>query len=125
MDIPPHAQCSVGALSRLKISASTKFINELADVCGEAILVLGSRKAESIARDRVLSKYENSTRAEQMGDLFGGSKKESATVVNNNYYISTLDAKSFADAFGKDVITIIGGAMTGNTGLRQTMRGTI
>ena len=48
--------------SRLKISASTKFINELADVCGEAILVLGSRKAESIARDRVLSKYENSTR---------------------------------------------------------------
>jgi DNA sulfur modification protein DndC len=48
--------------SRLKISASTKFITEVVDKHGEAILVLGSRKAESIARDRVLAKYENSTR---------------------------------------------------------------
>jgi len=48
--------------SRLKINASTKFITEVADKHGEAILVLGSRKAESIARDRVLTRYENSTR---------------------------------------------------------------
>lgn len=48
--------------SRLKISASTKFITEVADKHGEAILVLGTRKAESTARDRVLTKYENSTR---------------------------------------------------------------
>ena len=48
--------------SRLKISASTKFITEIADKHGEAILVLGSRKAESNARDRVLAKYEKSTR---------------------------------------------------------------
>jgi len=48
--------------SRLKISASTKFITEIADKHGEAILVLGSRKAESNARDRVLKKYEKSTR---------------------------------------------------------------
>ncbi|MDO8291102.1 MAG: DNA phosphorothioation system sulfurtransferase DndC [Parvibaculum sp.] len=48
--------------SRLKISASTKFITEVADKHGEAILVLGSRKAESAARDKVLAKYENSTR---------------------------------------------------------------
>ena len=48
--------------SRLKISASTKFITEVADKHGEAILVLGSRKAESSARDRVLKKYESSTR---------------------------------------------------------------
>lgn len=48
--------------SRLKISASTKFITEIADKYGEAILVLGSRKAESIARDRVLARYEHSTR---------------------------------------------------------------
>jgi len=48
--------------SRLKISASTKFITELADRHGEAILVLGTRKSESNARDRVLAKYEGSTR---------------------------------------------------------------
>lgn len=48
--------------SRLKIKASTKFITEVADKHGEAILVLGTRKAESVARDRVLSRYENSTR---------------------------------------------------------------
>ena len=48
--------------SRLKISASNKFITDLANNHGEAILVLGSRKAESSARDKVLAKYENSTR---------------------------------------------------------------
>ncbi|UMR29719.1 DNA phosphorothioation system sulfurtransferase DndC [Massilia sp. MB5] len=49
--------------SRLKISASNTFITELANRAGEAILVLGTRRAESAARDRVISKYENSTRA--------------------------------------------------------------
>lgn len=49
--------------SRLKISASNTFITELANRAGEAILILGTRRAESAARDRVISKYENSTRA--------------------------------------------------------------
>ncbi|MDP2398356.1 MAG: DNA phosphorothioation system sulfurtransferase DndC [Burkholderiales bacterium] len=48
--------------SRLKISSSTRFITEVADRYGEAILVLGSRKAESAARDKVLQRYEKSTR---------------------------------------------------------------
>jgi DNA sulfur modification protein DndC len=48
--------------SRLKISASNKFITEMADSHGEAILILGSRKAESAARDKVLARYESSTR---------------------------------------------------------------
>jgi DNA sulfur modification protein DndC len=48
--------------SRLKISASTKHITQVADQYGEAILVLGSRRAESNARDRVMAKYEKSTR---------------------------------------------------------------
>ena len=48
--------------SRLKINASNTFITELANNQGEAILVLGSRKAESQARDKVLARYENSTR---------------------------------------------------------------
>ena len=48
--------------SRLKISASSRFITEVADKHGEAILVLGSRKAESAARSKVLAHYEHSTR---------------------------------------------------------------
>lgn len=49
--------------SRLKISASNIFIRDLANRAGEAILVLGTRRAESAARDKVMDKYETSTRA--------------------------------------------------------------
>ncbi|MDX1927032.1 MAG: DNA phosphorothioation system sulfurtransferase DndC [Pirellulaceae bacterium] len=47
---------------RLKISASTKFIQELSESNGEAILVLGQRRGESQARDRVMENYKGSTR---------------------------------------------------------------
>ncbi|MCX2864175.1 DNA phosphorothioation system sulfurtransferase DndC [Paucibacter sp. PLA-PC-4] len=48
---------------RLKISASTKFIQELSENNGEAILVLGQRRGESQARDKVMDHYKDSTRA--------------------------------------------------------------
>ncbi|WP_043592539.1 DNA phosphorothioation system sulfurtransferase DndC [Chromobacterium haemolyticum] len=47
---------------RLKISASTKFIQELSETNGEAILVLGQRRGESNARDKVMDTYSGSTR---------------------------------------------------------------
>lgn len=47
---------------RLKISASTKFIQELSEANGEAILVLGQRRGESQARDKVIEQYKGSTR---------------------------------------------------------------
>lgn len=47
---------------RLKISASTKFIQELSEANGEAILVLGQRRGESQARDKVIDNYKHSTR---------------------------------------------------------------
>jgi DNA sulfur modification protein DndC len=47
---------------RLKISASTKFIQDLSEANGEAILVLGQRKGESHARDKVIEQYKTSTR---------------------------------------------------------------
>jgi DNA sulfur modification protein DndC len=47
---------------RLKISASTKFIQELSEAKGEAILVLGQRRGESNARDKVMDEYHGSTR---------------------------------------------------------------
>lgn len=48
--------------SRLKISPSNKFIGELAQKNGEAILVLGTRKQESQARKAAIEKFEGSTR---------------------------------------------------------------
>ena len=47
---------------RLKISASTKFIQDLSEANGEAILVLGQRRGESQVRDRVMDTYQESTR---------------------------------------------------------------
>jgi DNA sulfur modification protein DndC len=47
---------------RLKISASTKFIQELSEANNEAILVLGQRRGESNARDKVMDQYNGSTR---------------------------------------------------------------
>lgn len=47
---------------RLKISASTKFIQQLSEANGEAILVLGQRRGESHARDKVMEQYNSSTR---------------------------------------------------------------
>ncbi|WP_186150782.1 DNA phosphorothioation system sulfurtransferase DndC [Burkholderia gladioli] len=47
---------------RLKISASTEFIQKLSETQGEAILVLGQRRGESQARDKVMDQYKGSTR---------------------------------------------------------------
>ena len=45
---------------RLKIDPSTRFITSVVQRHGEAILVLGTRKAESVARARVMDRYEKS-----------------------------------------------------------------
>lgn len=47
---------------RLKISASTNFIQELSESKGEAILVLGQRRGESQRRDKTMDQYKGSTR---------------------------------------------------------------
>ena len=46
---------------RLKISPSNSFIQNMADKNGEAILVLGTRKAESSARAASMQRFENSS----------------------------------------------------------------
>ena len=43
---------------RMKIQPSTRFINDVVQKHGEAILVLGTRKAESSVRSKVMSQYE-------------------------------------------------------------------
>lgn len=47
---------------RLKISASTKFIQDLSESSREAILVLGQRRGESQRRDKTMDQYAGSTR---------------------------------------------------------------
>ena len=44
--------------SRLKISPSNKFICEMVSTHGEAVLVLGTRAAESVARASTMKKYQ-------------------------------------------------------------------
>jgi len=48
--------------SRLKISPSNRFITDIVQKNGEAILVLGTRKAESSVRKANMNKHEHSTR---------------------------------------------------------------
>lgn len=48
--------------SRLKINPSNNFITDIVAKNGEAILVLGTRKAESISRKRSIEAHEGSTR---------------------------------------------------------------
>lgn len=58
--------------SRLKINPSNRFINEVVESNGEAILVLGTRKAESAARAANMAKYEKGSTREMLsrhGDL--------------------------------------------------------
>ena len=57
---------------RLKIMPSTRFITSVVEQHGEAILVLGTRKAESAARARVMERYERARTRERLspnGDL--------------------------------------------------------
>lgn len=51
---------------RLKIMPSTRFITSVVERHGEAILVLGSRKAESAARARVMERYERARTRERL-----------------------------------------------------------
>jgi len=58
--------------SRLKINPSNRFIAEVIDQSGEAILALGMRKAESSMRARSMEKYD-------------GARKESQKYIENEY----------------------------------------
>ena len=58
--------------SRLKINPSNQFINDVVRQNGEAILVLGTRKAESASRAANMAKYERSSTRDLLsthGDL--------------------------------------------------------
>ena len=102
---------------RLKIMPSTQFISSVVQEHGEAILVLGTRKAESAARARVMERFEEKRVRDQLspnGDL------------PNSYVYSPLEDWSNDDVWlflmqmpnpwgyrNKDLLTMYQGASDG------------
>ncbi len=102
---------------RLKIMPSTKFISSLVQEHGEAILVLGTRKAESAVRARVMENFEKRRTRKHLspnGDLA------------NSYVYSPLEKWSNDDVWlflmqkpnpwgyrNKDLLTMYQGATDG------------
>jgi DNA sulfur modification protein DndC len=99
---------------RLKINPSNKFIGDVVKTNGEAIVVLGTRKAESIARSQVMARLE----AKQIRD-----KLSPNTTLPNAYVYSPISEWSNDDVWtflmqrknpwgynNKDLLTLYQGA---------------
>ncbi len=102
---------------RLKIQPSTKFISSVVQEHGEAILVLGTRKAESSARARVMIRYEERRTRERLspnGNLpnsFVYTPLEDWT--NDDVWLFLMQIKNPWGYNNKDLLTMYQGATTG------------
>ena len=99
---------------RLKIMPSTQFINSVVQQHGEAILVLGSRKAESSTRARVMEKFEKKRVREKLspnGSLpnsFVYTPLESWT--NDDVWLFLMQVANPWGYRNKDLLTMYQGA---------------
>ncbi len=102
---------------RLKINPSTQFISSVVQKHGEAILVLGTRKAESAARAKVMARFEDKRVRERLSP--NGS-------LPNSFVYSPLEAWTNDDVWmflmqvpnpwgynNKDLLTMYQGATAG------------
>ncbi len=102
---------------RLKIMPSTQFISSVVQKHGEAILVLGTRKAESATRARVMERFEE----KRVRDLLSPNGS-----LPNSYVYTPLEAWSNDDVWmflmqipnpwgynNKDLLTMYQGATAG------------
>ena len=102
---------------RLKIQPSTKFINSVVQEHGEAILVLGTRKAESSARAKVMNRYEQRRTRERLspnGSLpnsFVYSPLEDWT--DDDVWLFLMQIKNPWGYTNKDLLTMYQGATAG------------
>ena len=102
---------------RLKINPSTQFISSVVQEHGEAILVLGTRKAESAARARVMERYEKERVRDQLspnGNLpnsFVYSPIEDWT--NDDVWMFLMQAGNPWGYNNKDLLTMYQGATEG------------
>ena len=99
---------------RLKINPSTEFIRSVVQSHGEAILVLGTRKAESAARARVMERFEQKRVRDKLspnGDLpnsFVYSPIEDWT--NDDVWMFLMQEKNPWGYENKDLLTMYQGA---------------
>ena len=99
---------------RLKINPSTKFISSVVQRHGEAILVLGTRKAESTARARVMERFEEKrvrARLSPNGSLpnsFVYTPLEDWT--NDDVWLFLMQVKNPWGYNNKDLLTMYQGA---------------
>jgi DNA sulfur modification protein DndC len=102
---------------RLKINPSTQFISSVVQKHGEAILVLGTRKAESAARARVMERFEQKRVRDRLSPNGG---------LPNSFIYSPLEAWTNDDVWmflmqvanpwgynNKDLLTMYQGASDG------------
>ena len=99
---------------RLKIMPSTKFITSVVQKYGEAILVLGSRKAESTQRTKVMEKYEKHRMREKLSP--NGSLPNSLVYTplenwsNDDVWLFLMQVSNPWGYRNKDLLTMYQGA---------------
>ena len=99
---------------RLKIKPSTKFISSVVQQYGEAILVLGSRKAESAARTKVMERFERARVRDRLSP--NGSLPNSYVYTpvedwnNDDVWLFLMQVKNPWGYDNKDLLTMYQGA---------------
>ena len=102
---------------RLKINPSTKFINSVVQKFGEAILVLGTRKAESAARARVMKRFEEKRVRDRLSP--NGSLPNSFVYTpvenwtNDDVWLFLMQVRNPWGYNNKDLLTMYQGATSG------------
>jgi DNA sulfur modification protein DndC len=100
--------------ARLKISPSTEFINSVVKQSGEAILLLGSRKAESQARARVMQRHEKNRVRDRLSPNFNLPSTLVYTPIeawsNDDVWMFLMQVENPWGYNNKDLLTMYQGA---------------
>ena len=100
--------------SRLKISPSTAFITTVVKQSGEAILLLGSRKAESQARAKVMQRHEKNRVRDRLSPNFSLPSTLVYTPIeawsNDDVWMFLMQVQNPWGYNNKDLLTMYSGA---------------
>ena len=99
---------------RLKIQPSTRFISSVVQKYGEAILVLGTRKAESAARAKVMTRFEQKRVRERLSPNGGLANSFIYTPLedwtNDDVWLFLMQVRNPWGYNNKDLLTMYQGA---------------
>lgn len=103
---------------RLKINPSHEFISSVVQSHGEAILVLGTRKAESVARAKVMNQYEKKRVRDRLSPNGGLPNSYVYTPVedwtNDDIWMFLMQVQNPWGYNNKDLLTMYQGASPDN-----------